>query len=226
MSSPLAIFDLDGTLIDTAPDLVETLNIVLAAEDFAPVTLEDARVMIGGGARAMIARALERQRADVPQARRERMFDAFMHRYAAHIADYSRPFPGLTDALDRLTQDGFRLAICTNKLEWLSRRLLDTLGLSERFAVICGQDTFGVKKPDPAVLHATIAAAGASCERALMVGDSDTDIRAARAAGIPVIAVDFGYTETPVSELGPDLVISHFDALHEAVQKIERKRAR
>lgn len=224
MPFPLAIFDLDGTLIDTAPDLVETLNIVLAAEDFAPVALEDARSMIGGGARAMIARALELQRADVSEALRERMFDAFMHRYAAHIADRSRPFPGLTEALDRLEHDGFRLAICTNKLERLSRRLLDVLGLSERFAVICGQDTFGVKKPDPAVLHATIAAAGTTAGRAVMIGDSDTDIRAARAAGIPVIAVDFGYTEIPVAALGPDLVISHFSALYDAVKRIGRER--
>ncbi len=122
--------------------------------------------------------------------------------YAAHIADKSQPFPGLDAALDRLAARGCRFAVCTNKLEGLSRLLLDALGLTRRFAAICGQDTFGVQKPDPEILRRTIRAAGGDLRRAVMVGDSGTDIATARAAGVPVVAVDFGYSETPIKELG------------------------
>jgi phosphoglycolate phosphatase len=135
--------------------------------------------------------------------------------YAAHIADRSRPFPGLEPALDRL--NGCRFAVCTNKLEWLSLRLLNALGLTQRFAAICGQDTFGVQKPDPEILRGTIARAGGDPERALMVGDSADDIKVARAAGIPVIGVTFGYAHTPVAQLDPDRTIDHFDELPGAV---------
>ena len=126
----------------------------------------------------------------------------FIEHYAAHIADSSRPFPGVEAALDTLAERGYRLAVCTNKLEWLSVRLLDALGLSKRFAAICGADTFGISKPDPEILHRTIARAGAAGGAAVMVGDSLTDIATARAAEIPVIAVDFGYTDTPVADAG------------------------
>ena len=142
-----------------------------------------------------------------------------MH-YAEHVADRSRPFPGLIDALDELAAGGHRFAVCTNKLERLSLLLLDALALSRRFAAICGQDTFGIQKPDPEVLRRTIHAAGGSPQRAIMIGDSATDIRTARAAGVPVIAVDFGYSEQPVAELKPDRIISHFAQLPAAVAAI------
>jgi phosphoglycolate phosphatase len=148
------------------------------------------------------------------------MFADFIAHYSAHIADRSRPFPGVEAALDRLAQDGCRFAICTNKLERLSRLLLDTLGLAARFEAVCGQDTFGIQKPDPDILIRTIVAAGGSPDRAVMVGDSGTDIATARAAGIPVIAVDFGYTDRPVAEFGPDRVIGHFRDLPEAVRAL------
>ena len=126
-------------------------------------------------------------------------------------------FPGVEAALDTLAERGYRLAVCTNKLEWLSVRLLDALGLSKRFAAICGADTFGIGKPDPEILHRTIARAGRRATRAVMVGTSITDIATARAADIPVIAVDFGYTDTPVAALAPDRIISRFADLPEAV---------
>jgi phosphoglycolate phosphatase len=126
----------------------------------------------------------------------------------------------LADALDALAANGSRFAVCTNKLESLSVLLLTQLGLAHRFAVICGQDTFGVQKPDPEVLRRTIAAAGGTLRNAIMIGDSLTDIRTARAAGVPVIAVDFGYTERPVSELGPDRIISRFAELPSAVAEV------
>jgi phosphoglycolate phosphatase len=220
MSAPTIVFDLDGTLIDTAPDLIDTLNMLFAREGLPPVPYDTARNLIGGGARAMIARGIAADGATVASARLDRMFGDFIAHYSAHIADRSRPFPGLISALDHLAADGCRLAVCTNKLERLSRQLLDALDLSDRFAMICGQDTFGIQKPNPDVLRRTIEAAGGSPRRAVMVGDSATDISTARAAGVPVIAVDFGYSERPVAEFAPDRVISHFEQLPAAIAAI------
>jgi phosphoglycolate phosphatase len=214
------VFDLDGTLVDTAPDLSNALNSVFAREQVPPVPEEQARTMIGGGARRMIESGLKLAGRTAAPADLDRMFGDFIAHYCAHIADRSRPFPGLEPALDRLIEDGCRLAVCTNKLERLSRRLLDQLGLGARFAAICGQDTFGIQKPDPAMLVRTIAAAGGSRERAVMVGDSATDIAAARGAGVPIVAVDFGYSDTPVAELLPDRLISHFRELPDAVRAV------
>ena len=145
---------------------------------------------------------------------------AISKRYQDHIADQSRPYPGLEAALDRLGAHGFTLAVCTNKYEALSLRLLDALGLTSRFAAICGQDTFPMKKPDPESLRLTIARAGGDAARAVMVGDSETDVSVARAAGIPVIGVDFGYTRIPMADLLPDRLIGHFDALPQAVLEL------
>jgi phosphoglycolate phosphatase len=147
----------------------------------------------------------------------DQLVKEFIAHYASHIADRSRAFPSLEAALDKLGAGGCRLAVCTNKLEWLSVRLLDALGLSKRFVAICGADTFGLRKPNPDFLRQTIARAGGVPAHAVMVGDSSTDIATARAAGIPVVAVDYGYTETPVSELGPDRVISALTELPGAV---------
>src|ERR1700733_10960983 len=223
MHAPLRtiVFDLDGTLIDTAPELIATLNLTLAREGMAPVPYAEARKMIGGGARGMIEKALVAEgRADV-KAALDRMFGDFVEHYAAHIADQSRPFPKLEMALDRLAADGYRLAVCTNKLEWLSVRLLDTLNLTRHFAAICGQDTFGMPKPAPEVLRRTIRKAGGAPDRAIMVGDSGTDVRTARAAALPVIAVTFGYSEVPIESLRPDRLIGSYTELEAAIRGIE-----
>lgn len=214
------VFDLDGTLIDTAPDLVATLNVVLTGEGLPPVPYEQARTLIGGGAKVMISRGLAAEGRSISQVQLDKLFGDFIDHYSAHIADHSRPFPGLEQALDRLAGDGFTFAVCTNKLEILSRKLLDALDLTRRFSFICGQDTFGVPKPDPDVLRKTIAAASSEVSGAIMVGDSETDVLTARAAGVPVIAVDFGYTPRPVAEFQPDHVISRFADLPGAVAAI------
>ncbi len=148
------------------------------------------------------------------------MFANFLCHYGAHIADQSRPFPGLTPALDRLAAGGARLAVCTNKLEGLSVLLLQRLGLADRFAAICGQDTFKVAKPDPEILRGTIARAGGSIAAAVMVGDSFPDVAVARGAGVPVIAVDFGYSDVPPAQLKADRVIGRFDELPDAVAAV------
>ena len=217
MAALTVVFDLDGTLVDTAPDLIETLNVVFTRDGLPPLDYAAARDMIGGGARRMIESALKLQGRGLTEGVVDRLFADFIVHYGAHIADRSQPFPGLDAALDRLASRGCQFAVCTNKLESLSRLLLEALGLSRRFAAICGQDTFGMQKPDPEILRRTIRAAGGVLQRAVMVGDSGTDIATARAAGVPVVAVDFGYSETPVRELGPDRVISHFDQLADAV---------
>lgn len=217
MPAPLLVFDLDGTLIDTAPDLIDTLNTVFAHEGLPPVPYTKARKLIGGGARAMIVRGIEAEGRLLNPLQVDRLFDDFIAYYAEHIADCSRPFPGLLEALDELSARGHRFAVCTNKLEELSVLLLQQLGLLDRFAAICGPDTFGIQKPDPDVLRRTIAAAGGRSDRAIMIGDSETDICTAKAAGVPVVAVDFGYTETSVAEFQPDRIISHFAQLPQTI---------
>jgi phosphoglycolate phosphatase len=211
------VFDLDGTLIDTAPDLIDTLNFTLAQHGLPAVPYEEARPLIGGGARGMIEKALILEGRSAATGDVDALYAPFVAHYAEHIADRSRPFPGLEPALDALAQAGHRLAVCTNKLEWLSKRLLDTLRLSDRFAAICGQDTFAVQKPDPRIFRSTVLQAGGEPERAIMVGDSITDIRTARAANVPVVAVDFGYTDVPIATLGPDRVISAYGELGAAI---------
>ena len=214
------VFDLDGTLVDTAPDLIEALNVVFKGEQLPPVDYAEARNMIGGGARKMIEAGLKYQGQAASPGDIERMFRAFIDHYSAHVADRSQPFPGLDNALDELQAQGCRFAVCTNKLEALSRQLLKVLDLTRRFEVICGQDTFRIQKPDPDVLLRTIEAAGGDPRGSVMVGDSGTDIATARGAGIPIVAVDFGYSETPVAELKPDRLISHFDQLPGAVMEL------
>ncbi len=218
MATLTIVFDLDGTLVDTAPDLIDSLNVLFAREGLETVRFDEARNLIGGGVRLLIERGLALQGRKCAPTEIDRLFNDYVAYYAEHIADRSRPFPGLLTALERLARH--RFAICTNKLEFLSVRLLKALELSSRFAVICGRDTFGMQKPDPEVLHRTVRAAGGELGAAIMVGDSATDVMTARAAGIPVIAVDFGYTEVPVAELKPDRIIGHFDALPAAVGEL------
>src|SRR5215475_2619276 len=222
--APTIVFDLDGTLVDTAPDLIDALNYVLNREGLPAVPLHSARNLIGAGARKLIERGLEVEGRAVNTADIDRMTKDFIGYYADHIADASRPFEGLEGALDDLAARGHRLAVCTNKLEWLSKRLLDRLGLSERFAAICGADTFGVAKPDPAILKQTVARAGGAIASTIMVGDAGTDIGVARRAGVPVIGVSFGYTDIPIVELNPDLLIHHMRDLPAAVRALNSHR--
>ena len=214
------VFDLDGTLVDTAPDLINALNHILAREGMPPVPLQSARTMIGAGARKLLERGLELDGRTVALEDLDRLTRDFIDYYADHIADASRPFDGLESALDDLTARGYRFAVCTNKLEWLSKLLLDRVGLSARFSAICGADTFGIAKPDPAILRQTVARAGGEMSSTVMVGDAGPDIGVARRAGVPVIGVEFGYTEVPIAELKPDLLVGHMRELAAAVETL------
>src|SRR5437588_8442731 len=221
MTSPHTIvFDLDGTLVDTAPDLISALNHVLDREGLPPVPMQSARNMIGAGARKLIERGLEAEGRTISVEDMNRMTADFIAYYADHIAVGSRPFEGLEAVLDHFAAQGHRLAVCTNKLEWLSKRLLDQLGLSRRFAAICGADTFGVQKPDPTILRETVARAGGQLTASIMVGDAGPDVGVARRAGVPVIGVSFGYTDVPITELKPDRLIGHMSELPAAVESL------
>jgi phosphoglycolate phosphatase len=222
MTSPTLVLDLDGTLVDTASDLVATLNFILQEEGATPLDFTVARGMVGHGARAMLEAGLAASRLDASPDRVEVLFNQFVAYYVEHIADTSRPFPGTLDALDRFASAGWTLAVCTNKLESLSRVLLGQLGIADRFKVIAGQDTYGVRKPDPRHLTEAIRSAGGSPTCAIMVGDSEIDIATAKAAGVPVVAVSFGYSPVPLAEFGPDRVIDDYAALFDAARELLR----
>ncbi len=220
---PTIVFDLDGTLADTAQDLVTTLNRILVREGLEAIPLASARELIGQGTRALLQRGFAVQGRTISPGRLEDLFVEFLHQYGAHIAVETRLFPGVEAALERLARKGHILAVCTNKNEGLSRDLLAALGVAERFAAICGRDTFSFCKPDPRHLTETVRLAGGVASIAIMVGDSKTDIDTARAAELPVIAVPFGYTDIPVAELAPDSVIGHFDEIDAAIVKLSQR---
>jgi phosphoglycolate phosphatase len=214
------VFDLDGTLVDTAPDLGSTLNLLLAREGIAALPLSDARDMIGQGARALIARGFATAGAPLDEAKLSALFVDFIGHYRAHIADESRPFPGVAETLQVLAAEGARLAVCTNKRTDLSVALLDALGLSDRFAAIVGADAAPAPKPSAAHLVAAIERAGGRVQRAVMVGDSASDAGAARAAGVPLVLVSYGYTDVPAHQLDPDVLLDHFGDLPEACRRL------
>ncbi|MFN3522665.1 MAG: phosphoglycolate phosphatase [Phenylobacterium sp.] len=215
-------FDLDGTLVDTAPDLIGTLNVLLAAEGLPPLPVLEARPFIGYGARRLLERGFEAAGAHLAPERLDVLFERFIEHYNANIAAESRPFPGVIEALDTLKGAGARLVVCTNKRTDLSTNLLDALDMSRRFEAIVGADAAPARKPDPRHLTTAIAAAGGALPRAVMVGDAATDAGAARAAGAGLVLVSFGYTDIPAEELGADVLIHHFDDLAEACARLLR----
>jgi phosphoglycolate phosphatase len=208
------VFDLDGTLVDTAPDLTNALNDVLTRRGHQPVSSETIRACVGHGARVMIEEALRRAGAEDDV---DRMLADFLVHYEANIAAESRPFPGAVAALEVFAAQGAILAVCTNKREHLSRRLLQALGIEHYFGAIAGRDTFALSKPDPRHLTGTIALAGGNPCHAVMIGDSEVDLRTAKAAGIPIILVSFGYATASPHGLSPDAIIDQFAELpHQA----------
>ncbi|MBX3578144.1 MAG: HAD hydrolase-like protein [Rhizobiaceae bacterium] len=221
MPKPIIVFDLDGTLIDTAPDLLDSLNHSLGLAGLSPVEAAPFRAELGMGSRAMLQRAFASVRRDFIEGELDSLQTSFLDHYRLNIPGRSRPYPGVLAALDRFEAAGFELAICTNKIEKSASALIEGLGLAPRFAAIAGADTFPFRKPDPRHLTETIAMAKADASRAVMIGDSRTDIDTAKAAGIPVIAVDFGYTDRHVREFDPSMVVSTYDEITlEAVERL------
>ncbi len=204
------VFDLDGTLIHTAPDLAAATSHALGLAGLPPVSVAELLQFVGHGSRAMLDAGLRNHGKELSESEVERLHNAFFDYYAANVSAFSRPFEGVVEVLDALRGSGARLAVCTNKYENLSKLLLKDLGLDTSFAVIAGRDTFDVFKPAPGHLTKTILAAGGRVDRAVMVGDSEVDIATAIAADVPSIAVTFGYTTRPVRDLGATAVIDHY----------------
>jgi phosphoglycolate phosphatase len=213
-------FDLDGTLVDTAPDLIGALNVVLGEEGLAPVALDSARWLVGRGAKAMLERGFEQAGRPLDAEHAPRLVDRFIAVYLDRIAQESAPFEGAEAALDALAAAGARLAVCTNKRTDLAEPLLAALGLASRFEVIFGADLAGVQKPDPKPLLMTIERAGGRPGRALYVGDSLIDVKTARAAGVPMVGVSFGYSEEPLAAADLDVLIDRFEELPAAAARL------
>jgi phosphoglycolate phosphatase len=208
---PLLVFDLDGTLVDSAPDLLATLEAVLPRHGFRVELDDNFRNGIGHGARHLIEYALHRQQIAADEATLQAIHRDFLVHYEANICVGSRLFPGVVDILDRFAAAGWIFAVCTNKPERLSRLVLAELGIAENFAAISGGDTFHTRKPHPAHLLETMNAAGGKSDAAVMVGDTRVDLDTARSAGVPFVGVSFGYTPVPMAELQPDVLINGFE---------------
>ena len=213
-------FDLDGTLVETAPDLIGTLNRILAGRDLPKVPLDAARDLIGHGAVALMRRGFEAAGEPWDDAASPALLEAFLADYLDHIADHSSAYPGSIAALERLAARGAVLCIATNKPTDLAVALFDALGLSHHFAAICGPQSVSARKPDAAHIREAIMQAGGDPARAIMVGDSITDLEAARATGVPCILTTFGYSNPPAAELGADALITHFDDLSAAIDRL------
>lgn len=209
----IVLFDLDGTLVDSALDLAPAVNHALSIIGRDPVSESALRGMIGGGTDMMLSRALDATGGMVAEDQYKQMSEALLEYYWANIAVNTQPYPGCLSALDHLLQLGCKLAVCTNKSEKPARQLIEALGMTGRFASIYGGDTLGREraKPLPDILHAAIADCGGG--KAAMVGDSTYDVRAGKAAGLPVVTYRYGYHDVPSAELGGDAMIDHFDDL-------------
>ncbi|MEM9279147.1 MAG: HAD hydrolase-like protein [Pseudomonadota bacterium] len=223
MHKNTVIFDLDGTLADTAPDLIGTLNRIIAPYEVPQVDLKQVGQIVGHGAKAMIRKAFEIGGKDLQPELQEALFADFLEDYSANIANETRLFDGLLDAMGILKEDGFTFCVCTNKMESLARILVSELGVSDHFSALTGGDTFAFKKPDPRHLEETVRLMGREIGSAIMVGDSSTDINAAINAGIPSIAVTFGYSDQPPNSLGATRIISHYSELHQTIMDISKK---
>jgi phosphoglycolate phosphatase len=213
------LFDLDGTLVDTAPDLAGALNYVLALEGRPPIDPVSVRALVGDGARVLIERGMAATGAPATPAQLEQRFDDFIRYYGVHIADASQAFPEVPEVVGALAKQA-RLAVCTNKPEMLSNRLLSALGLAPPFQAVVGGDSLPVRKPHPGHVLGTLERLGIAPSDAVMIGDSRNDVVSAQAAGLPVVVVSFGYTTVPPRELGADRVIDRFAELPAALAEL------
>jgi phosphoglycolate phosphatase len=213
-------FDLDGTLVDTAPDLIRANNYALGLAGLSPAPDTLVRPKVSFGSRQMILAGLAYHGVTLPDHEIDRLWQAFLAYYGENIAVESRPFPGVEAALERLRARGVICVVCTNKMTDMSNKLLSALDMSGHFAAVAGRDAFPVFKPNPGHLTGAIKLGQGSIDRAIMVGDSDVDILTAQAAGIPVVAVTFGYVHAPVASFNPNAIIDHYDQLDLAIEQL------
>jgi phosphoglycolate phosphatase len=214
-----AIFDLDGTLVDSLPDLLRALNALLAEHGRRPLVVDEVRMMVGDGVHKLVERGFDATGA-AAGTRLDELARRFVDLYEGHTIDHSRPFPGAEQALADLTAAGWTLAVCTNKPYQASVEMLEGLGLARYLKVITGGDSTPYKKPDPRHVLATLESLGATPAQAVFVGDSPNDAEAARAAGLPLVLVTFGYTRVPVTELGADVLIDSLGELSGALERL------
>jgi phosphoglycolate phosphatase len=214
------IFDLDGTLVDTAPDLLDALNVVLMREGRRSVDHAALRHLVGFGARTLMAEAFKMTGGPAAPARVESLVGAFIAHYRSHIADTSRPYPGVEETLAGFQAEGARMGVLTNKPHELSVLLLAKLGLDKYFAAIFGQGRMPYTKPDARIFQDVVRELGGTGAGALMIGDSITDVQTAHAGGAPVILVSYGYTPEPARRLGADAVVDDFREVPVAVRKL------
>jgi phosphoglycolate phosphatase len=217
-------FDMDGTLLDTSGDLAAAVNHALESAGRPTLTVAEIKPMIGGGARHMLAQGMAKT-GGCDEAELDRLHRRLLDYYEAHMVVHTAPYPHALEALDELAARGVRLAVVTNKLEAYATRVLADLGLAERFACVIGGDTLGPgnAKPSPAPIHAMIAACGGSADsstRAAFVGDSIYDVKAAQAAGVPVVACSFGFLDRPVADLGADATIDGYEELIPTLERL------
>lgn len=215
-----AIFDLDGTLAHTAPDLVGAANDLMDEHGLPRMDVSIAEKTAGFGAKALIRAGFENANEQYDDARVDALFQPFLDRYAARIADESHFYDGAEEVLDTLARDGWLLGICTNKPESLAIELMKAFGALDRFGALLGADTLPVRKPDPEHLFQTIARIGGDPSRSVMIGDTDTDLKTARAAEIPCILTTFGYSHIPVARLKPDAIVDHFSQIPAALERV------
>jgi phosphoglycolate phosphatase len=223
--SPALIFDLDGTLVDTAPDILNALNVVLARAGRRAVSRADLRHLVGHGAHTMVREALAITGGLLDEAQSAQLVDDCIAYYSDHIADESRPFPGVEQTLGRLKESGARLAVLTNKPQELADPLLAALDLTRFFGAIHGAGRFSYAKPDARVFHHVVDDIGGAGAGAIMIGDSTTDYLTARAAKVPVILVTYGYTPDPADSLGADAVTDDFAELPQLVDRVLTRQA-
>jgi phosphoglycolate phosphatase len=220
------VFDLDGTLVDSAPDIMTALNATLAADALAPFDVERVKTMIGGGSRRLIERALAARDQAADISRVDRLVAVFEEIYTDNPCQETQIFPGAVAFIETLAARGVRLGMCTNKPGAVTVRLLEALDLARYFgAVVTGSDGLA-KKPDAAMLAATFAKLGCTADEGIMIGDSAADVGCARAAGCPVVLVSFGYTQQPAAALGADAVVDSFDAIQAILQTLHRSHMR
>ena len=218
--APTLIFDLDGTLVDTAPDLLNAANAVLAARGRAPIDPATLHHMVGFGAKSLITQAFAATGGEPDPDDMPALIELFLADYGAHLADHSRPFQGVEETLDGLKQNGVILGVLTNKPHALAGPLLEKLGLKSFFAAIYGAGFKPYVKPDPRIFADVVAACAGTMEHAVMIGDSLTDLRTAQAARVPCILMSYGYTPAPAKSLGADIVLDEFGALPEALGQL------
>ncbi len=205
------IFDLDGTLVDTAPDLIQATNHVLNSIGRRAVDLNEFRGFVGHGAMNLIERGTLATGSAVDSETLKRLHRDFLDYYGSNVSACSKVFDGLPSLLNEAHLRGIKMGVCTNKVEGLSHKLLGELDLAKWFGAVVGGDTLPIMKPDPAPYREVAKRLGVDASRTIMFGDSETDIRTAQNTGVPVIAVTFGYTARPVETFGPTHVINHYD---------------